>query len=111
MQPMVDLANFVSKHRRHIKNISIEESISKLPWYKRPIEREAFTYKKAKDGKYYARHIEWADKIWIGPYSTVEDVNGVIDSYVTKSAVHPLNRITIENDVHSVYVDNAEMFF
>ena len=108
---MTDIASFVSKHRKQIKNISIEEKVNKLPWYKRPIERSAFTSKKAKDGKYYVRHIEWAERIWIGPYDTLKDANKIIDSYVEKSSIEPLNRIITDNGVHSVYIEDVKSFF
>ena len=108
---MTDISTFVAKHRRQIKDITIEEKINELPWYKRPIEREAFISKKAKDGKYYVRHIEWSDKIWIGPYHTNKDAEEIIDSYVTKSSVTPLNKITSDKEIHSVYIENANTFF
>jgi hypothetical protein len=108
---MTDISTFVAKHRRQVKDISIEERINKLPWYKRPIERSAFIFRKAKDGKYYVRHIEWAEPIWIGPYRTMKDVDGIISSYVEKSSVTPLNRITTDKEIHSVYIDDVNNFF
>ena len=108
---MSDLSSFVAKHRRQIKPISIEEKVKQLPWYKRPIERGAFTSRKAKDGKYYVRHIEWCEKIWIGPYKSMKDVDNIIDSYVEKSSIAPLNRITSDSEIHSVYIEDANKFF
>ena len=108
---MSDISSFVAKHRRQIKPISIEEKVKQLPWYKRPIERDAFTTRKAKDGKYYVRHVEWAEAIWIGPYRTTKDCDDIINSYVKKSFVKPLDKITSDREIHSVYVDNADKFF
>lgn len=106
---MSNIASFVSKHRKQINTVSILEKISKLPWYKRPIEYSAFTTRKAKNGKYYARHKEWSTHIWIGPYNTQEDVNRIINSYVVKSAEKPLNKITPNEEIHSVYIEDSEM--
>ena len=108
---MTDIASFVAKHRRQTRDISIEEKVKKLPWYKRPIERSAFISRKAKDGKHYVRHVEWAERIWIGPYNTIEDVDDIINSYVEKSADKPLDRITPNREIHSVYVDDVNSFF
>lgn len=108
---MTDISTFVAKHRKQVKSISIEESISKLPWYKRPIERDAFTFRKAKDGNYYIRHMEWAEPIWIGPYQTMKDVDGIINSYVEKSFSTPLNKISGSKEIHSVYVSDVNKFF
>ena len=100
---MTNIASFVTKHRKQINEVSIKEKIKNLPWYKRPIERSAFISRKAKDGKYYVRHNEWAEKIWIGPYNTIGDVDKIIDSYILKSSIEPLNRITTENELHSLW--------
>lgn len=109
---MSDLSSFVAKHRKQIKNVSIEEKINELPWYKRPIERDAFTFKKAHNGKYYVRHNEWCEKIWIGPYSTIKDVDNIIKSYVEKSLITPLNRVVpSDNEIHSVYIEDINSFF
>ena len=108
---MTSISEFVSKHRKQVKNVSIEEKVSNLPWYQRPIERSAFTSRKAKNGKHYVRHKEWAEKIWIGPYNTLKDVDEIIDSYVKMSAVAPLNRITSNREIHSVYIEDINKFF
>lgn len=108
---MSDISTFVAKHRRQVKSISIEEKVKQLPWYRRPIERGAFTSRKAKDGKYYVRHEEWAETIWIGPYKSPKDCDDIINSYVEKSFVKPLDRITVDKKIHSVYVDDVDKFF
>lgn len=108
----MDISEFVVKHRKQIKDISIlKKKEEKLPWYKRPIERTAFISRKAKDGKHYVRHKEWADNIWIGPYSSIEEVDDVINSYVEKSLEAPLNKIYSGREIHSVYVNDVRTFF
>lgn len=108
---MSDISSFVAKHRRQVKAVSIEDKVKQLPWYRRPIERSAFTSRKAKDGKYYVRHKEWAETIWIGPYLTLTDCDDIITSYVEKSSVKPLDKITPNKEIHSVYIDNVDKFF
>lgn len=108
---MTDISTFVAKHRRQVKPVSIEEKVKQLPWYRRPIEREAFTSRKAKDGKYYVRHIEWAERIWIGPYRTLKDCDDIINSYVVTSNIKPLDRISPDREIHSVYVNDVNKFF
>ena len=100
--------------RQEIKEVetvkpSVEEK-HKEPWYKRPIEREAFSYKEAKNGKLYLRHREWSNKTWIGPYDTKQDINSVINSYVLESLKAPLDRKKNSN-VHSVIIEDEEGFF
>lgn len=108
---MTDISTFVRKHRREVKDISIGDKVDKLPWYKKPIERNAFISREGKDGKHYARHKEWSKEIWVGPYNTIQEVDELIDSYVRESEKEPLNRITINHGIHSVYVDDIKTFF
>ena len=86
------------------------EEKPKLPWYKQPIEREAFSYKEAKNGKLYMRHREWSEKIWIGPYNTPQDINSVINSYILESLKAPLDRKR-DSNVHSLIIENETDFF
>ena len=82
----------------------------KTPWYKRPLERNEFSYRKAKDNKFYVRHKEWSKKTWIGPYDTEHDVNVIVTSYVLESLKEPLDRKTNKN-IHSICVENDNVFF
>lgn len=107
----MDITAFVTKHRKQSINISIEDKINSLPWYKRPIEREAFIYKRRKNGSFYIKHKEWANNIWIGPYKSKDEVENIINSYVEKSALSPLDRVKNNKNIHSVYIDNTESFF
>jgi hypothetical protein len=107
----MDISSFVSKHRKKIKEITIEEKIDSLPWYKKPIDKNHFSYKKGKDGKYYVTHNEWSKHTWIGPYNTIQDAHNVIKEYESLSNEEPLNRLNIKTHIHSVYIDEPKEFF
>lgn len=109
---MTSIAAFVAKHKKQVTELSIDDKIRKLPWYKRPIERSAFLSRKAKNGEYYIKHNEWSQHIWIGPYNTMKEVNDIIDSYIETSSVKPLDKVTSkENKIHSVCIENLDEFF
>lgn len=112
---MDKIAEFVVRKRvireEQKPQIAIEKaSKTKLPWYKRPIERDAFESRKGKDNMLYIHHNEWAKKIWIGPYKNMTEVNSVIDEYVLESLKGPLNRV-VNNNIHSVIIENEKKFF
>lgn len=81
-----------------------------VPWYKRPIEREEFSYRKAKNGKLYVQHHEWSRHTWIGPYDDLNGVNDIIDAYVKESLIAPLDRKANKN-IHTIVVDDESEFF
>lgn len=107
---MNKIEEFVRKKRvvKDPQNVEIKEV--KLPWYKRPIERKAFSYRKGKDNKLYVRHNEWSKHTWIGPYNTKNDVDRIIDSYVSESLKAPLDR-KVNYKIHSVIVEDETKFF
>ena len=103
------IAEFVRKRRKEtIKPIQIKES--KTPWYRKPIERAAFSIKEGKDGKFYAHHNEWSKRIWIGPYKTKDDANQVINDYVMESLKGNLYGKK-ESSIHSTIIENDKLFF
>jgi hypothetical protein len=109
-----ELSQFIKK-RRKPTSLEITKPVThvtqeKLPWYKRPLERTEFTSKMARNGNYYIRHKEWGKGIWIGPYTCVADVEKVITSYLVESLKQPLDR-KVDNNVHSLTIDNEEEFF
>lgn len=102
------IAEFVRRKRKvEIKEIEIKEV--KVPWYKRPIEREAFSIKESKDGKFYAQHNEWSKRVWIGPYQSEDAVNKIIDSYVMESLKGSLDK-KLPNSIHSVLIEDGQYF-
>ena len=107
---MDDIASFVAKKRKQVKVETIEDKIKKLPWYRRPIEKTAFVSRKAKDGKFYVHHCEWAKEVWIGPYKDDNEVLDIINAYVTESLKSPLDKAP-RNSIHSVWVEDYKKFF
>lgn len=107
---MSDIASFVASRRKQVKVESVEDKIKKLPWYRRPIEKTSFVSRKAKDGKLYVHHCEWAKEVWIGPYNTDKDVLGIINAYVEQSLKSSLDKAP-SNVIHSVWVDDDKKFF
>ena len=105
------LSVFIRKRRNKENTIPVQTlDIKPTPWFKRPLEKNEFSYKLAKNGKYYVKHKEWGSNIWIGPYHSMENVNQIIESYVIESLKAPLDKKT-NSEVHSVIIDNPENFF
>ena len=105
------IAAFVKEKRiKPIEEETIEEKVNKLPWYKKPIEKEDFTIKKAKDKKLYIRHKEWAETIWIGGYDTRKEAKDVVNSYIEVSKSTSLDKKMSDN-IHSVYIEDRKAFF
>ena len=109
-----EMSNFIKKRRAKnsfVKPVSVEPVSAKpAPWYKRPLSKEEFSHKLAKNGRYYVRHNEWSSHVWIGPYRNIEDVKTIINSYVVESLKNDLSKKYDEN-IHSVIIDNPEEFF
>ena len=106
---MDNIADFVKRKRKvNVQKTEIKEV--KAPWYRRPIEREAFSIKEGKDGKYYAQHNEWSKRVWIGPYASMDKVNKIIDAYVDESLKGTLAKKTMDS-IHSVIIENGDSYF
>lgn len=108
---MNKIVTFVKKNRKEVKVNDIVAEIENLHWYQKPINSEDFTSRLSKDGKFYVRHKEWHNTIWIGPYSSKKDVEDIIASYVEESLKAPLNRKMDINKVHSIHIENELSFF
>jgi NAD(P)H-nitrite reductase large subunit len=106
-----ELSAFIKKRRKkaEITPVVVTKETF-VPWYKRPLDKSEFSYKLAKNERYYVRHKEWGRTTWIGPYRTLESVNDVIESYVIESLKTTLDK-KVHSNVHSVTIDNPEEFF
>jgi len=106
---MDNIADFVKRKRKvNVQKTEIKEV--KTPWYRRPIEREAFSIKEDKDGKFYAQHNEWSKRVWIGPYASMDKVNKIIDAYVDESLKGTLAKKTMDS-IHSVIIEDGQSYF
>lgn len=106
---MDNIADFVKRKRKvNVQKTEIKEV--KTPWYRRPIEREAFSIKEGKDGKFYAQHNEWSKRVWIGPYASMDKVNKIIDAYVDESLKGTLAKKTMDS-IHSVIIEDGQSYF
>lgn len=109
-----EISNFIKKRRvkaSEVKTDSVEPVTTKpLPWYRRPLDKSEFSHKLAKNGRYYVRHKEWSESVWIGPYRNIEDVKAVVDSYMVESLKNNLEK-KCDSSIHSVIIDNPEEFF
>ena len=109
-----ELSQFINKRRKptslDLTKPSVHVTQEKLPWYKRPLDRTEFVFRLAKNGKYYIKHKEWANGIWIGPYTSVVDVENIITSYLVESLKQPLDR-KVNSNIHSVTIEKEADFF
>ena len=105
---------FIQRRKAKINHVGIKPveatEVKHLPWYRRPLDKSEFRYKLAKNGRYYVRHKEWGNTVWIGPYTTVDVVEKIIESYVVESLKDTLDKKT-DSSIHSVIIDNPEEFF
>lgn len=85
------------------KMITVVKEEKPLKWFEKPMSADMFTIKKHMD-RYYARHNEWGERVWIGPYEKRSDVTAIIKEYVNNSVLKPLERKEISN-LHSVLID------
>ena len=106
---MSTIESFVASKRKAIKVETICDKIKKLPWYRRPIDKESFISRKGKDGNLYVHHLEWSKYTWIGPYQTQKEVDDVINVYVTESLKAPLERKQ-HKLIHSLCVEDDNFF-
>ena len=83
------IAEFV-RRKRKVQTQTVEIKEVKTPWYRRPIEREAFSIREGKDGKF-----------------SEDAVNKVIDSYVEESLKGSLDKKPT-NSIHSVIIEDGE---
>lgn len=74
-----------------------------LKWYQKPILREDFIIKKY-NGKFYTKHKEWGNNIWIGAYDNIEIVNDIISSYIENSK-KPILKRKLDNRIHSILIN------
>lgn len=103
------IAEFVRrKHKIATQKVEIKEV--KTPWYRRPIERDAFTIKMGKDNNYYVQHNEWSKRTWIGPYKDTVEAHLIIESYVMESLKGTLDKKPMDS-VHSLVIENENDFF
>ena len=105
-----NIGEFIKNRRKEIKEETITDKIRKLPWYRRPLERNEFTSRKGKDGNFYVQHVEWHKTIFIGPYKTVNEAEDIIDSYLSESQKIHLDK-KLDSRVHSIQIEDYANFF
>jgi len=112
MESKDKLKKYIDKRRKMRVGVSQVETSSPKPvlWYKRPLDHSEFLTSKGKDGKLYVRHKEWFRKVWIGPYTSTEETQEIIDSYVNTSLKLGIQS-KIDSRVHSIIIENPDEFF
>lgn len=97
--------------KKQLKNAALEHLPKKRQvepkWFQKQITADQFEIKQNKDGKYFAHHEEWKKTIWIGPYDTEEEINKVIDSYVSVTK-RPFGKRKELKNVHSILMDEKD---
>lgn len=105
------LTSFIEKKRRERVTLQTPKiEVKPIPWFKRPLDKVEFSFRKGKDGRYYVRHRDWLNSTWIGPYMSVYEVNEIIDSYVIESLRDTLDKKQ-DSRIHSLVIDDPEEFF
>ena len=108
------ISDFIQKRKiKSVQTTSIDVDTNvkiHTPWFRRPLGENEFTHKLAKNGRYYVRHKEWSERVWIGPYRDINDVKTIIQSYVVESLKSNLDK-KMDSSIHSVIIDNPEEFF
>lgn len=82
--------------------IKEEKFIIKPKWFEIPIKKSDFIIKEH-ENKFYARHNEWKENIWIGAYDSEKELNDVINMYVKETKKKPIER-NMKN-IHSILIE------
>jgi hypothetical protein len=110
MEDKTKLKEYIAKRKKTASLKPVEVKTVKQAWYQRPLQEDEFIVKKGKDNKFYIRHDEWSETIFIGPYKDTYDVNEIIKSYVKASLEMSLDK-KLDSRVHSISIDNPKEFF
>ena len=94
-------------HKHLPKKMIKDEKPVELKWFQKKITEDSFTIKQDKKGKFYAHHNEWKDRVWIGPYDSKEEIDKVIDSYVSVTKKPFGSRKELKN-VHSILIEKQD---
>ena len=87
---------------------SAEDKPKSVPWYRQPISDADFIRAESPDKKAYARHKEWKETIWIGPYESKASLESVITEYVRNAKRSVLKRKSVKG-LHSVILSAEEL--
>jgi hypothetical protein len=110
MEDKTKLKEYISKRKTNRNCVVTEAKTIKLPWYKRPLTEDEFIIRKGKDKNFYVHHNEWSEKIYIGPYKTINDAGDIVKLYIKVSLKEPVTK-KIDENVHSLSIDNIDAFF
>lgn len=78
----------------------------KEPWYKKTLNADDFIIKHDKDNNFYARHTEWKNTTWIGPYGSKEELEKVLKSYINNTKKPYGERKEVKN-LHSAILNES----
>ena len=110
MEDKTILKKYISKRKKEKPIVVTDIKPVKVAWYERPLSKEEFIIREAKDKKLYIRHKEWSETIYIGPYKTKKEVDEIIDSYINTSLEMSLSK-KIDSRVHSILIESPDDFF
>jgi hypothetical protein len=105
------LVAFINKKR---KEATIEKpQKEKIHWWQKPLKEEDFAARKAKNGKWYVRHKEWGENVWIGAFLDLKECSKIIDEYVdvSNSMRNTLFGKQLPKSIHSMVIDDPQTFF
>lgn len=78
----------------------------KEPWYKKTLTPDDFIIKHDENNNFYARHVEWKNTIWIGPYASKEELEKVLKTYINSTKKPYGARKNVKN-LHSTIIDES----
>lgn len=102
-------ANIQKDSMQHLPK-KITSKVKVQQWYEQPITMDCFEVKVGNDKMYYARHLQWKEKIYIGPYETKEDVEKVLSDYIKNAKKDRMKRREVKN-LHSAIIEDFKTFF
>lgn len=86
------------------KGENIQKNDKKYRWWNN-MDKSKFTTR-ILNNEYYAQYETWSSRVWIGPYATEQELNEVINSYITESKKEVMCR-NIKN-LHSAILPPIE---
>lgn len=86
------------------KGENVQKNDKKYRWWNN-MDKSKFTTR-ILNNEYYAQYEAWPSRVWIGPYATEQELNEVINSYITESKKEVMCR-NIKN-LHSAILPPIE---
>ncbi|MBR6517061.1 MAG: hypothetical protein IKT40_09530 [Bacilli bacterium] len=94
-----------NKSKKNVEIDIIEDNDkNEEKWFHKPMIREKFSVIE-KDDKLYIHYSDWSDRVYIGPYSSTDEVDSIIEMYIKETKKKDLFKRKFKVDqIHSIII-------